>query len=101
ERAMRFAGVDIELLREVHELSARGIEIAGERQRVIGAEIELLSDRLRHAREDTEVELVAVVRDDDVFATELTELGPDVLEVRCGLEVRRVKRVRRRRGGGD
>ena len=83
ERAMRLARVDAELPREVHELAARR-----KRSRASGSvsyvqRSNFLPTRLRTMRcENPEVELVAVVRDDDVLAAEVAERRPDVLEVR-------------------
>src|SRR5688572_9848099 len=70
ERAVRAAGVDRELPALVDQLPARRVEIARERQRIVGAELESLAERSHDALENPEIELVAVVRDDDVIAAE-------------------------------
>src|SRR5688572_21984887 len=84
---MRPPGIDPEAPRQVGETTTRRIEIAREQEGIVSAEIKARTKRLDHPLEDDEVELVSVVRDDDIVSAEAAELRPHVLEIRSGGDV--------------
>src|SRR5437762_1065215 len=77
ERPMRYAGIDPEPRSEVLELGTPRVQLARERQRVVGARL-----RAAEASQQWEIKVIAVVRDEDVLTAERLELRPHCVQRR-------------------
>ena len=101
ERAMRVAGIDAELAREIDELATRRGEVAREWERIVRAEVERRADLARHAADDSKIEVVPIVRDNHVVAAEGTKGRPDLLEILFVRQLLLADAMRRQRASRD